>query len=177
MIKLPGIKQRHLLRHLLWLWLLTTTIMGGCSSHTTHRAYHSFAHEEWKMQDTISLNVTPTDSLADYTLDIEIRNSNNYPYEDLPISIICTEGDSLLLLNDTLLLNLADEYGRWKGKGIGGLYQTEYHAGKLHIMHAGRHCIRISHLLPDTLLKGISDIGIRIGKISAYHDQHPRAGR
>ena len=177
MTNLPGTKQRHLLCHSLWLWLLSIVVMSGCYHATTQHSYHSFAHEVWEMQDTVDFEVTTADSLIHYTLAIDLRNTNDFPYQDLPIFITCTEGDSLPLLTDTLSLSLANESGSWRGKGMGGLYQTTHHAGMLHFSHTGSHHIRIAHLLPDTLLKGISDIGIRLEEVNAYRDRHQYAGK
>lgn len=179
MTNLPKTKYWSLLCRSLCPYLFAMGIMSGCGNSTIMlHSYHSFSHEEWKMQDTIDFNIVTTDSLIDYTLTIEIRNNNYYPYQNLPVSIICTGGGGLLLHADTISLNLADEHGSWKGKGTGGLYQTGHYAGMLRIGHTDSlHHIRIAHLLPDSILKGISDIGIRLEQTNAYRDQHQHAGK
>ena len=170
------IKYMHPL-NMLCLWLLATGIIIGFHSVTVQHTYHSFPNETWNGQDTIDFPIEVTDSLADYLLTIEIRNNNHYPYQDLPLSITCTEGDSLFLRTDTLSIRLADSNGNWTGNGLGGLYQSGHPAGYLRPRHTGIHHIRMTYLLPDTMLAGISNIGIRLETNASYHAPHQHAGK
>ena len=63
---------------------------------------------------------------------------------------------------DTLELRLADNAGIWLGDGWGGLYQSTLPAGFIRIGKAGEYRFKIIHLLPDEVLPGINDVGIKL---------------
>ena len=142
-------------------WVMLS--LASCESGpTVFHAYHSFGQEAWARHDTVVFNVEIPDSSVAYTLHIEARNSNHYRHSALPLALRLSEGDSTVLYTDTLPLIFADDNGIWTGKGLGRLYQTETEAGNLTFRHTGMHRLRLTYLLPDSLLTGISDIGIRL---------------
>lgn len=137
--------------------------LASCNDvQTVFHAYHSFGQEVWARHDTVMFNIEISDSSVAYTLHIEARNSNHYRHSSLPLALRLSEGDSTVLHTDTLPFTFADDKGMWTGKGLGRLYQTETEAGDLTFTHTGMYRLCLTHLLPDSLLTGISDIGIRL---------------
>ena len=156
----PNLGNRFLKHLLLW---ATGIFLAGCENgKVVYHDYHSFHKEEWAQHDHIDFQIKIPDSSATYTLFIEVRNNNRYPYCNLPFSICRVESGSSMQHADTLSIPLTDRRKHWFSNGLGRLYQIEFHAGTLTFSHSGENCIVLKHLLPDTLLKGISDIGIRI---------------
>lgn len=137
-------------------------LLGACDEQTVYHFYHSISPEGWDRNDTLRFPVDIKDSLTQYNLLVGIRNCNNYPYRNLSILLRCTSPDSTVLYNDTLQFFLANEKGDWTGKGIGLLYQTAFPIGSISIKEKGEYLFTLNQVLPDSLLPGISDVGIKL---------------
>ena len=141
---------------------VATLLLGACNGQTVYHSFQSLSDKGWLRQDTLNFEVAVPDSFTTYRLFVEVRNQTDYPYLNLPLSI--TERDTALqvLSTDTVQLMLATPQGHWTGQGWGGMYQTAFPAGRITLKEAGTYRFQIVYTLPDTLLKGISDVGIRI---------------
>lgn len=95
---------------------------------------------------------------------IGIRHLESYPYRDIWLEISHNLSDSTFFHKDTLHLYLADQWGNWHGKGIGGLLQhTDTHPPKIQIKaRNSQSTFQIIHLMNDSLLKSVYDIGIQL---------------
>lgn len=142
--------------------LFAASLLSACDKQTVYHSFQSIPTEGWLREDTLSFDVEVTDSLTYYKLSLEVRNRSNYPYQNLPLSICYTAGDSISLPADTIQLILADKEGIWKGDGWGGLYQTAASAGSIRIGKPGTYRFKVGYTLPDERLQGINDIGIKL---------------
>lgn len=102
-----------------------------------------------------------SDSSKMYKLSLDIRNRSDFPYRNLPIlfSYRCPDKSQV---RDTVNITLSDPKGNWLGRGWGGLYQLSYTIGHIQINKPGIYIFKISYLLPDKKISGISDIGIKL---------------
>lgn len=144
--------------------LLVAGALSACDKQTVYHTFHSLPIEGWQRKDTLFFNVEIPDSLTYYKLSIEVRNRNDYPYQNIDLSVSHDSTDAHSLPADTLHLTLADKKGIWKGDGWGGLYQTSFPAGSVRIGKAGTYLFKIAYTLPDETLQGINDIGIKLRK-------------
>ncbi len=142
--------------------LFAAGLWTACDKQTVYHSFSSLPTEGWKRLDTLFFPVAVADSLTSYRLSVEVRNRTGYPYQNLSLSICCNNPDGVLSYADTLSLTLADKEGIWKGNGWGGLYQTAYPAGNIHIAKPGTYLFKIAYTLPDETLKGINDVGIKL---------------
>lgn len=155
------LKNRNL--HLKGIILLfVASLLSACDKQTVYHSFQSLPTKGWMQKDTLYFNVDITDSMTYYKLWMEVRNRNNYPYQNLPLSICCDAPDSTLLPADTVQLTLANKEGIWKGDGWGGLYQTATQAGSIRIGKPGIYRFKVAYVLPDESLQGINDIGIKL---------------
>ena len=154
-------KHKKLLRKSLTLLFIASLFMA-CDKQTVYHTFQSLPTEGWQRKDTLSFQVTVPDSATFYSISVEVRNRNNYPYQNLPLLICYDNPETQNLKKDTLEIKLADSTGVWSGDGWGGLYQSTLRAGMVRIGKAGEYRFRITHLLPDTLLPGINDVGIKL---------------
>lgn len=143
---------------------IASLLFGACNGQTVFHSFQSLPDRGWQCQDTVDFYVNVPDSFTTYRLQVEIRNNTNYPYQNLPLSLTTYNADTLQVSTDTLQLILANKQGKWTGKGWGGLYQTSIPAGSVSIEKAGTYRFLITYTLPDSLLKGISDVGIRLDR-------------
>ncbi|MCF0256076.1 gliding motility lipoprotein GldH [Bacteroides heparinolyticus] len=144
--------------------LFVASLWTACDRQTVYHAFQPLPSKGWQRTDTLFFKAEVNDSLTLYRLSVEVRNRNNYPYQNLNLSVCCTPPDSVPLPADTLQLTLADKTGAWQGNGWGGLYLTDFPAGNIRIGKPGTYLFKISHTLPDSILPGINDVGIRLWK-------------
>lgn len=155
------LKYKKLLRKSLVLLFIASLCMA-CDKQTVYHAFLSLPTEGWQRKDTLSFQVTVPDSATYYNIFIEVRNRSSYPYQNLPLHICYDNPEVQDFKRDTLEIRLADSTGVWLGNGWGGLYQSSLRAGIVRVGKAGEYRFKITHLLPDELLPGINDVGIKL---------------
>ena len=159
---------------MLSLCLLGTLI--SCQDKSIFHQYCSTPPTGWSNTDTLHINTSELIA-SDIELEIELRHTPNYRYSK--IFIACEENltDSTKFKTDTIALTLINSEGRLKGEGLGRIYQTRYFYKRLkHPQISSKSEFRIYHLMNDSTLQGIEDIGIRINHASDEHDQHLNEG-
>ena len=128
--------KTSLLKSLILLFI--ASLYTACDEQTVYHSFQSLPTEGWQRNDTLFFNVSVADSATLYNP--EVPN----------------------IKRDTLELRLADNAGIWLGDGWGGLYQSTLPAGFIRIGKAGEYRFKIIHLLPDEVLPGINDVGIKL---------------
>lgn len=142
---------------ILLLWLAV-----ACDTRTVYHEFRSLPASGWERGDTLTYEVQVTDSALAYRLFVEVRNSNSYPYRNLPLSLLREAPDSTGATLDTFQLMLADSTGIWRGTGWGGLYLSLFSCREVEILRPGIYRFKLVHRLPDDKLPGITDVGIRL---------------
>lgn len=142
--------------------LFVASVLSACDKQAVYHVFQSLPTEGWQRKDTLCFSAEIPDSLTYYKLSVEIRNRNNYPYQNISLSVSYDTPDVQALPADTLQFTLADKEGIWKGDGWGGLYQSAFPAGSVRIGKPGIYLFKIAYILPDETLRGINDIGIRL---------------
>lgn len=141
--------------------LFVASLASACDKQTVYHAFRSLPAEGWLRRDTLAFDVQVSDSMTYYKLSLQVRNLNNYPYRNLPLTV-CHIADSIPSPTDTVQFILADSKGNWTGKGWGGLYQTSVSVGSIRIDRPGTYRFKVSYALPDERLQGINDVGIKL---------------
>ena len=97
---------------------------------------------------------------------VEARTDVAYRYKDL---IVCAEflsmGDSLIAV-DTFALAVYGDEGLRVGSTVGMLYQEGSDIRQPGISSRDSLVIRLYHLMPDELLEGVRDIGVKLVNIN-----------
>ena len=149
-------------------------LLGSCRSDTAYHVYQSVAASGCGRQDTLT---------------------SEYAYRDIWLALLSGQGvipedavssgrgsnlqaDSCAFRADTLHLYLADQYGRWLHDGISGsLYQSEWPAVAVCLVDSVSdkpRTLRLVHLMKDTALRGISDVGLRFSIAPVRHQSGER---
>lgn len=144
---------------LLFLFLLT-----ACQKSTLYHSYQPVPNTGWQRNDTLFYPLNSSLNTGYYEIQIGIRHLESYPYRDIWLEMSHNLQDSTSFQKDTLHLYLADEWGNWYGNGIGGLLQyTEEQVLRIHLQEKNNHpSFRIVHLMNDSLLKSVYDVGIQL---------------
>ncbi len=142
-------------------------LLGACLHPT--RVYHrsETVHiDGWSAGDTLSFAL---DSLSQdrYMMNVEVRYTVDYPYQDLWLVVQHNLVDSSHWMIDTLHCQLIDERGIVQGVGFSGIYQLQVPCKKIEVQEGGSSpMVRLNHCM-NGLLKGISDIGISLERVES----------
>lgn len=149
-----------------WIFLFVLCILTACNSNTSYHSYRPVPNTGWQKNDTLFYSIPESVDTGYYDMLIGIRHLASYPYRDIWLEIGHNLHDSVDFHKDTIHLYLANQLGDWYGNGIGGLYQyTKNNVLKLHLQtKSSLTSFYITHLMSDSLLKSIYDIGIQLQK-------------
>lgn len=155
-------------RNRFFLLLFFLFSLTSCRDATVYHVYQVIPEDVgWKRGDSLAFHLPPGLSPASYVLEIGVRNTDMYPFRDLWLSVTRTSNDSVPCVADTLHLYLADEKGRWKKAGsAGGYYQNAFVCEKPFVVvsDSSAICLRVTHIMRENPLPGISDVGVRLLK-------------
>jgi gliding motility-associated lipoprotein GldH len=130
--------------------------------------YNQYQHIEgmsWDKNKEYYFTCLIDDTTALYNITFEVRNNNSYPYQNL--WIFYTEKlPAGLNERDTLEYMLADEFGKWQGKGI-SLFQSGFPLRTNYIFPIkGNYTFSFRQGMRTDTLRGIQEIGLRIEKVN-----------
>ena len=152
--------KTSLLKSLILLFI--ASFHTACDEQTVYHSFQSLPTEGWQRNDTLFFNVSVADSATLYNVSVEVRNRNNYPYQNLDILISYNLEDSTVWKTDTLKFTLTDQEGKWKGTGWGSLYQSALPLKDCSIKHPGNYTFKVVHGMKDEQITGIIDVGLKI---------------
>jgi gliding motility-associated lipoprotein GldH len=121
--------------------------------------------EIWKLTDIPDFKVPVTDTINSNNVIFTIRSGSAYPFRNIYLFVSTTSPDGKKI-TDTLQYNLADEKGRWYGKGFGDIHELNLpYKSNVYFPGKGTYEFKIQHGMRIENLKGIYDFGLRIEKI------------
>lgn len=139
--------------------VLASLALTACRSDIVYSQFYPISSGVWHMDSAAHFEYQIADADADYRMLIYVRHTERYPYQNMWLFV----GDSLH--RDTIEFYLADDRGRWLGDKHHGfvempvLYEEQYH-----FPDTGSYDLTIQHGMRDSLLRGITDIGVEIIK-------------
>lgn len=161
--------QLQILKHnMIFLLPAIFSFLGiSCRQNTLYHTYIPISTTDgWHKQDTLSFEIPPSFKKGEYRMEIGLRNTNQYPFRDIWLSISQNWEDSLEVVTDTLHFYLADEQGKWiNGGNSGDLFQHTYFCEKKFAINpSSKSILKMTHLMKKEPLPGIHDAGIRLVK-------------
>jgi gliding motility-associated lipoprotein GldH len=118
----------------------------------------------WKLTNIPTFKVPITDTLTSNNVIFTIRTGSSYPFRNIYLFVTTTSPDGKNI-TDTLQYNLADEKGKWFGKGFGDIHELNLpYKSNVFFPLKGTYVFKIQHGMRIENLKGIYDIGLRIEK-------------
>lgn len=138
--------------------------ISSCDRRKVFEDYRKLNPDGWNKDSVVVFNVPITDTTRNANLYLDIRNKGNYPYSNLWLFLSIKSPDGKQV-TDTVEFTLAEPSGRWKGSGLGGLYDNQIlYRKSVYFPHKGDYRFSIKQGMRDNVLKGINDIGIRVEK-------------
>lgn len=125
----------------------------------------STGEDGWFKDDVKTFSFEINDTTSRYNMYINVRNSNEYMYQNLYLFIeMISPSDKFFM--DTVELTIADNKGKWTGSGIGNIWQSQKSLlEKVKLTESGVYKIKTVHGMRNDTLPGITEIGFRVEKI------------
>ncbi|MGL5913132.1 MAG: gliding motility lipoprotein GldH [Bacteroidales bacterium] len=145
--------------------LLLMFILSSCSSNVIHDFYVPIPNKTWHKDSIVSFYISIEDTITSTnTIYINLRNTSAYPYCNIFL-FVTTYLPSGVSVRDTVEYMLADQYGKWYGKGFSYLLDNRLvYQQNVQFPHSGIYRFDIQQGMRNELLQHISDIGLRIEK-------------
>ncbi len=144
--------------------MLFFVISTSCNFDSMYEKSEDIPKEKWNKNQAIQFDIPVTDTINGYRIIVNVRNSNEYPYSNLFLFLTTysPKGNSV---KDTLEMTLADDNGKWLGRGFGGVWSTEValrNAMVIRFPSSGVYKVEVVQAMRDDVLAGIKDIGIKV---------------
>lgn len=143
-------------------------LLVSCNSKNQFTENHSLPGY-WDKDEIIEFTIPQLDSLKKYDLFINIRNTNEYRFNNLFL-IVSMNFPHGKIITDTLEYKMANPDGTWLGNGIGSLKENKlWYKEDVSFFEKGEYIISISHAVRNngdvggvTKLEGITDLGLSV---------------
>ena len=136
----------------------------ACDKNRIYDEFKPISQKGWNKDSLLVFTVPVSDSLQNHNLYINVRNDIKYKYSNLWLFIQIDQPGGKEV-TDTFEITLADPSGKWLGKGFGGIKTREaIYKRNVYFPTSGDYQIYIQQGMRENILKGITDIGIRLEK-------------
>jgi len=144
------------------LLMVVAILLVSCRSRILFEKTSSIPREGWKQDNFLAYTIPVDDTSKQYKISLLIRNEARYKYSNLFL-FINTTAPGGAGIRDTIEIRMADERGKWMGKGIGGKYTLEIpFKTQVKFPQTGNYTIEIEQGMRDENLEFITDLGLRI---------------
>jgi gliding motility-associated lipoprotein GldH len=141
-------------------------LLVACDTNRVYEDYKTIDPSGWNKDSVAQFDVHVPEIDQPYNIYINVRNKGNYPNSNLWLFMEIQEPEGKLL-TDTVEYILAEKSGKWRGSGIGDLFDNQFVYRKNVVFEKeGTYQFRIQQGMRTEMLTGIHDIGLRIEKLN-----------
>lgn len=139
-------------------------VLSACNSDVLFTDSVSMPSEEWSLDNVAVFNSDISDTTSYQNIFLTIRTGSSYPFKNIYL-FVSTTSPAGKTISDTLHYNLADDKGKWYGKGFGDIHELNlpFKTG-IYFPTKGIYSFKIRHGMRAETLRGVYDIGLRIEK-------------
>jgi gliding motility-associated lipoprotein GldH len=136
----------------------------SCDRQRVYEQFVAVDSRSWNSSDIIRFNVNIKDTASAHNIYIAVRNTGQYEYSNLYLFVSVHSPDGSQS-RDTSEITLADDHGKWLGKGSASVHTLYYPFRRnIRFPHPGIYLFEIEQAMWIKDLRHISDIGLRIEK-------------
>jgi gliding motility-associated lipoprotein GldH len=144
--------------------LMSVLLFSSCNDNRIFEENKAIPESGWDTSNVVSFNVEIKDPSTPANFFVNVRNADGYPYSNLFL-FVKTKFPNGKQSNDTLECMLADNNGKWIGKGIGDIYDNRIPFKRnVRFPVAGNYIFEIQQGMRVSSVPLIMDIGLRIEK-------------
>ncbi len=142
-----------------------TLMIVSCDPNRVYDEFKDIKNGTWYRKENVKFDVQINDTVSYHKVFINTRNSGDYKFSNLYLFINTIYPDRKIS-RDTVDCLLADDEGKWLGKGLGDLKDCRYLLKKgVRFHQQGIYTFEIEQAMRIDKLEGIESIGIRIEKM------------
>lgn len=139
-------------------------VFAACARQTIYQDVQPIPAAGWQVDQLVAFEVEISDTIPLHELYMLVRNTTDYPYSNLYLFLDIVFPDNRVL-RDTLECMLAARDGSWTGKGFGKIRSNQFlFRDNVWFPQTGTYQFLVQHGMREDVLKGVSDIGIRLDK-------------
>lgn len=150
---------------LLYIGVFVLLILTACNETTVYHDYEQVSSSGWEKNDFLSYHIPPVKDTGNYLEEVGVRINGKFPFQNLNLIIEQTKKNTGERQCDTLVCRLISKFGYPEGKGVSE-YQYLFSLKTLHLEKDDSLYIEIHHDMKREILPGITDIGIKLSKVS-----------
>lgn len=144
--------------------LCIVLIFSSCDQTRVFEAARPIANRQWQYADTMQFQVPISDTTQRYNVDINLRHTNEYPYNNLYIWVYTTYPSGKIFKN-RVNLPLAEPDGKWYGSGLGDVLSVPINIQQNAVFpEKGTYIFALEQDMRQNPLPEILDIGVRVEK-------------
>lgn len=144
--------------------LFSVIILTSCDRNGVFEENIDTPNTIWAEANVAKFIAPITDTISYHNIYINIRNTTDYPNCNLYLFIATTSPAGATQL-DTIECFLADDQGKWLGKGFGYIRDSQIpYKRSIRFPQRGNYKFEIKQAMRTDSLSGISSIGVRIEK-------------
>jgi gliding motility-associated lipoprotein GldH len=152
--------------------LLVLIVCSSCDSNVVWSETRSL-DGTWDKEEAVVFTIPVIDSLKNYNVFIHLRNTNDYPFNNLFL-IAAIEFPHGKTITDTLEYKMAHPSGEWMGQGIGSIKENKLWLREgIQFSESGNYNIILTQAVRNngetegvSQLEGITDVGITIEEVT-----------
>jgi gliding motility-associated lipoprotein GldH len=158
--------KKRVNKHAINLILTSLFLLVSCNTNVVFTDSKVIKQKSWNLTDIPSFKVQVTDTVNTNNIFFTIRTGSSYPFRNIYLFVTTTSPDGKSI-TDTLQYYLADEKGKWLGKGFGDIHELNLpYRSNVYFPVKGVYQFNIQHGMRIENLKGVYDIGLRVEKIT-----------
>jgi gliding motility-associated lipoprotein GldH len=148
----------------LLLLMMVAVIAGSCDRQKVYEQFQTIKDQSWNSFDIQHFNINITDTASSHNVYIAVRNTGQYEYSNIYL-FVTAHSPNGTIVRDTTEITLADERGKWLGKGSASVYTLFYpYRENIRFPLRGIYRFDIEQAMWVKDLKHISHIGLRVEK-------------
>ena len=137
----------------------------SCDRNKVYEEYVEITDNVWQNKNAVNFEFEIDDTTSLHNIFINVRHATHYPYNNLWVFIKSSAPNGQINI-DTVECILADKQGRWKGDGLGDLWDMQIPwKQNVRFPHTGKYRVEFQQGMRVDALPGIMDMGLRIEKI------------
>jgi gliding motility-associated lipoprotein GldH len=144
--------------------VLVTAAFSSCDTRRVYEENKEIPEHTWSNKNIVPFTVDIKDTLSLHNVYINIRNAGDYTYSNIYLFLNTSYPDGKMS-RDTVECILADNNGRWLGKGSGDVWDNQvlFKRG-VRFKQAGIYKFTYEQAMRVESLPQIMDVGLRIEK-------------
>ncbi len=148
----------------LFLFLSTIAFFTSCDRNRVYEENTEIPDYTWDASNKLPFEVMIDDTTSLHNFYVNVRHASHYPYANLYL-FITIKFPNEKIAKDTLECVFADPSGKWKGSGMGDIWDNSIlWKSNVKFPLTGKYTFEYEHAMRTKQIPFIMDVGLRIEK-------------